>query len=77
MANKTNPRRRGKRHTEHGPTWEGGPSASGCNSTHIARARRKWKRRANRSERRNGYVTPKFSSMARIGSRRPARPEIP
>jgi len=75
MANRTNPRRKGKKRTEHGPTWEGGPSASGCNSTHVARARKKWKRRANRTLRRNGKVTPKFHSMAGGSARRPKPPE--
>lgn len=64
MANRTNPRRKGKKRTEHGPTWEGGPSGSGCNSTHVARSRKKWKRRANRSLRRTGKTTPKFHRFA-------------
>jgi len=40
-------------------------------STHVARARKKRKRRANRTLRRTGKVTPKFMSMAGNGQRRP------
>lgn len=47
--------RRGHSHIQdNGPTWEGGPPCSGCNSTHVARSRSKWKRRNSRSERRTG-----------------------
>jgi hypothetical protein len=45
--------------TEHGPHYESHNPGKGCNSTHVARARRKWKRRANRSERRTDVTTPK------------------
>jgi hypothetical protein len=69
MSQKPNPRRGEKRRQDNGPTWEGGPPGSGCNSTHVARSRKKWKRRAARSERRTGATTPKY-----YGSRR-KRPE--
>jgi hypothetical protein len=76
MSQKPNHRRGEKRHQDNGPTWEGGPPNSGTNSTHVARARKKWKRRANRSLRRTGTVTPKFISMAGSSARRPKpRPE--
>jgi len=59
MSNRTNHRRGNKRRTEHGPRWENPDPGAGCNSTHVARARKKWKRRANRSERRQGVTTKK------------------
>jgi len=70
MSNGPNHRRGHDRIQDNGPTWEGGPPSSGCNSTHVARARKKWKRRANRSERRQGQTTKKYA----FGRR--ARPEI-
>lgn len=75
MSNKTNPRRKGGKRTETGPSWEGNPPSSGCNSTHVARARKKWKRTANRTLRRNGKVTPKFHSMAGSSGLTPKPPE--
>lgn len=75
MSQKPNPRRGEKRRQDNGSTWEGGPPSSGCNSTHVARARKKWKRTANRTLRRNGKVTPKFLSMAGSSRRRPKPPE--
>jgi hypothetical protein len=59
MSNRNNPRRGDKRRTEHGPRWENGDPGAGCNSTHVARARKKWKKRAARSERRTGKTSPK------------------
>jgi hypothetical protein len=44
MSNRTNHRRGDKRRTEHGPRWESHNPGKGCNSTHVARARRGWKR---------------------------------
>jgi len=63
MSNKQNPRREGgknEKRTEHGPTWENHNPGAGCNSTHVAKSRRKWQDRARRSERRNGKTTSKF-----------------
>ena len=54
MSQRINHRRGGKRHQGNGPTWEGGPPNSGCNSTHVARARRKWRAMGRRAERRTG-----------------------
>lgn len=70
MSNKPNHRRGHGRIQDNGPTWEGGPSSSGCNSTHVAKSRKKWKRRANRSERRQGRTTKKYVFGQRV------RPEI-
>jgi hypothetical protein len=74
MSQKPNARRGEKRHQDNGSTWEGGPPSSGCNSTHVARARKKWKRVANRTLRRNDKVTPKFMSMAGSSGRTPKPP---
>ena len=52
MSNKTNQRRKGKKRTEHGPRWESANPGKGCNSTHVAKAVRRRKRRRARSERR-------------------------
>jgi len=54
MSQKINYRRDGKRHQDNGPTWEGGPPNSGCNSTHVARSRSAWRKIGRRKERRNG-----------------------
>jgi hypothetical protein len=55
MSTKPNHRRGEGRKQDNGPRFERG----GSDDTHVARSRRKWKRRAARSERRTGQVTPK------------------
>lgn len=65
MSNKPNPRRGHGRIQDHGPGYESHTPAAGSNSTHAARSRKKWKRRANRSERRTGSTTPKFHGTKR------------
>jgi hypothetical protein len=65
MSNRTNPRRKGAKRTEHGPRWEDADPGAGSNATHVARARRKWKRVANRTERRTGKTSPKFAGKRR------------
>lgn len=52
MSNRTNHRRGEGRRTEHGPRWENPNPGHGCNSTHVARARKKWKQITRRQERR-------------------------
>ena len=52
MSSGPNHRRGHGRIQDHGPTWEGNPPASGCNSTHVARSRSKWKKRKHRAFRR-------------------------
>jgi len=52
VSNHDNHRRGEKKRTEHGPTWEGSPPSSGCNSTHVARGRRWWKKFRVRAVRR-------------------------
>jgi hypothetical protein len=60
MSNRPNHRRGTSRRTENGPRWESRNPGKGSNSTHVARSRRKWKRIANRSERRTGKTCPNF-----------------
>ena len=54
MSQSINYRRDAKRHQDNGPTWEGGPPNSGCNSTHVARSRSAWRKLGRRKERRHG-----------------------
>ena len=65
MSNRTNPRRKGAKRTETGPRYENRDPGAGCNSTHVARSRKKWKRRAARTERRTGATTKKFYGQRR------------
>ena len=63
MSNRVNHRRRGRqdKRTETGPRWENPDPGAGCNSTHVAKGRKKWKRLAARVERRTDKVdTGKF-----------------
>lgn len=59
MSNGPNHRRGHDRIQDNGPTWEGGPPSSGCNSTHVARARSSWHKLGHRMERRTGKRTSK------------------
>ena len=59
MSNRPNHRRGEERRTEHGPRWESKNPGAGCNSTHVARARREWKRIRARAERRKVAFTRK------------------
>lgn len=52
MSNHTNHRRGERRRSEHGPRWENGDPGKGCNATHVARGRKKWKRILRRKRRR-------------------------
>jgi len=70
MSQRPNHRRGEPRHQDNGPTYEGGPPNSGCNSTHVAKSRAKWKDRLHRSVRRTGRVGKKF----RVGSTRAMTP---
>lgn len=54
MSNHTNARRGDKKRTETGPRYENPNPGAGCNATHVARARAKWKRRGARKARREG-----------------------
>ncbi len=54
MSSGPNHRRGEERRQDNGPTWEGGPPSSGCNSTHVAKTRRKWRDMGRRAERRTG-----------------------
>lgn len=52
MSQHINHRRGGGRHQDNGPRWENPNPMAGCNSTHVARARRGWRDLLRRSERR-------------------------
>ena len=52
MSNRKNYRRGEERRSEHGPRFENPDPGKGCNATHVARGRRKWKTRKRRDERR-------------------------
>ena len=65
MSTHPNHRRSEKRRQDHGPAYESHTPAAGANSTHVARSRKKWKRRAARSERRTGTTTPKYNGQQR------------
>ena len=60
MSKNVNHRRGQKARTETGPTWENRNPGAGCNSTHVARGRKKWKRLRARSVRRTGQQLKAF-----------------
>lgn len=55
-----------EKRTETGPRWESKNPGAGCNATHVARSRRRWKRLAARTERRTGETSPKFRGQTRV-----------
>lgn len=61
MSNHDNHRRNETKRTENGPKWEHG----GSDNSAVARARKKWKRRTNRKERRTGAVVPEVMLQPR------------
>lgn len=61
MSQRINHRRGDSRNQDHGPTFESHTPNAGCNSTHVARSRTKWKRRNARAERRTGESLSKFN----------------
>lgn len=60
MSNSKNHRRGHGRIQENGPRYENLNPAAGCNSTHVAKSRRKWKEMVRRVERRTGRNWLKF-----------------
>jgi len=54
MSNKRNHRRGHGRIQGNGPRYENPNPSDGCNSTHVAKGRRDWKRIGNRALRRTG-----------------------
>lgn len=74
MSQKPNHRRGEPRHQDNGPTYENPTPNSGCNSTHVARSRAKWKRRIAKAERRTG--APLNGNKYRASGRR-AQPIAP
>jgi hypothetical protein len=65
MSQRKNHRRSGTGQ-DNGPRYENPCPSAGCNSTHVARSRKKWKRRTARALRRTGNLGTKY----RYGSRR-------
>lgn len=74
MSQRINHRREGKRHQDNGPRWENGDPTAGCNSTHVARARRGWRKLGRRIERRTGHKSIKVAYRV-TGSRQQPEPE--
>lgn len=66
VSNKPDHRTGKKRRTEHGPRWENGNPGKGCNSTHVARARKKHKRIRARKERRTNKPANNIVGRGRI-----------
>ena len=64
MSNHRNHRRNEEARTENGPRRESANPGKGCNSTHVARARKAWKAIKNRTFRRTGSVTSKYRGKA-------------
>lgn len=67
MSKHPNHRRGQDRRTENGPRYENPNPGKGSNATHVARARRKWKRRNARVERRRDRkiaATPRPADVA-------------
>ena len=52
MSNRNNPKRGESRRTEHGHRWESKDPGKGCNSTHVANGRKRYKTRLVQAERR-------------------------
>ncbi len=57
MSRRINHRRGNVQRTETGPRYENANPGAGCNATHVARSRAKWKRRGARADRRSGGAT--------------------
>jgi hypothetical protein len=74
VSSHTNLRRKKIKRTETGPRFESKNPGAGSNSTHVARSRKKWKRRAARTERRTGKTFYKYHGTIR---RRPGGVVMP
>jgi len=53
MSNHKNYRREEEQRTEHGPRYESHNPGKGCNSTHVAKGRKRYKKTRTRKERRD------------------------
>jgi hypothetical protein len=62
MSSGPNHRRGHGRIQGNGPRWENPNPEHGCNSTHVARARSKWKKLDNRELRRTGKMQKPWGS---------------
>ena len=67
MSQRINYRREGRRYQDNGPAYESHTPAAGCNSTHVARGRAKWRTLGRRAERRTGR---KGSASVHFNARR-------
>jgi hypothetical protein len=56
MSSKPNHRREHGRILERGPRYESANPAAGCNSTHVARGRKRFRVARRRAERREGVA---------------------
>lgn len=54
MSNHANARRGEKYRSEHGPRYENGDPGAGCNSSGVAKGRKRYKRFLRRRDRRDG-----------------------
>jgi hypothetical protein len=61
VSNHKNHRRGEERRTEHGPRYENPNPGAGCNATHVARARRKYRDRGRRAKRRREHQLDKHA----------------
>ena len=66
MSNHDNHRRNEEKRTEHGPSYENANPGAGCNSTHVAKSRRDWKKMYARAVRRTGEHWRKFMGGIRV-----------
>ena len=76
MSNHDNHRRGEKKRTETGPSYESANPGAGCNSTHVARSRKKWKRRQARAKRRTGENCKSYFDMTGHGGMTKLPPSI-
>jgi len=72
MSNGPNHRRGHRRIQDNGPRWENPRPSAGCNSGHVAKARRKWRTMGRRAERRTGRRGANSVEYDRYGSPAPA-----
>ena len=76
MSSHPNHRRGEKRRQDNGPTWENRTPSKGCNSTHVARSRAKWKKRRHRALRRTDGVSEGGFFRIKQGREKGKRPPI-
>jgi hypothetical protein len=75
MSNRRNHRRAEHRRSEHGPRYESHDPGKGCNSTHVARARRGWQDLRRRAARRLRRLADQLDVREANGEARRLRKE--